>query len=293
MATNKKSSRAGMARNSARGSKKNASINIANAADASEADITESFDRNIKIVKCKNWQVFKSENINHLFRDEYTLSKRYLFRGHGDEKWSLTSSFDRWFQKRNINLKRANKAEISREFLSVFKAISEGQPILPSIWDDEVMTLAVAQHYGVLTRLLDWTESPYIAAFFAFASVVDKESSSGNIAVWCLKRDSAIWAGEYGAEVLEVQSYGNERLRNQRGKFTRLKATFDSLEEYVNSIEGVEGARGVLQKYLIPVGEAKKALADLDLMGINHSNIFPGVEGCARAANLRMSILNS
>ena len=69
--------------------------------------------------------------------------------------------------------------------------------------------------------------------------------------------------------------------------FTRLKATYDSLEEYVNSIPNAVGS---LTKYLIPVNEARVALADLDLMGINPATIFPGVDGCAQTANLRMSL---
>lgn len=267
-------------------------MNVTPPVPAAEDDVTSHEQGNIKVIGCRSWQVFKSEKISHLFRDEINLSKRYLFRGQGDEQWELVSSFDRWFRGRNINVNRANKAnkaDISREFLSIFKSLSEGQPIPSSVWEDEVLTLAVAQHYGVLTRLLDWTESPYIAAFFAFAGVVNKKLESANVAVWCLDRTSVIWTGEYGAEILEVPSYGNERLRNQRGKFTRLKAPYDSLEEYVNTIDG---AMGALTKYLIPVGEARTALADLDLMGINPSNIFPGLEGCASAANLRMSIRN-
>ena len=46
--------------------------------------------------------------------------------------------------------------------------------------------LALLQHHGTPTRLIDFTESPYIAAYFAFQE--DGHEMSEPIAIWCVNR---------------------------------------------------------------------------------------------------------
>ena len=55
-----------------------------------------------------------------------------------------------------------------------------GVAVLPSRPSDDWEFLAVARHHGLPTRLLDWTENPLAALFFAL-----EEPSSGDSAVWC------------------------------------------------------------------------------------------------------------
>jgi hypothetical protein len=81
-----------------------------------------------------------------------------------------------------------------------------------------------------------------------------------------------------------VPSYGNDRLRSQLGRFTLLRAPYDTLEEYVTNFNNEHSP---LLQFRIPSRDVRIALADLDVMGINYSRIFLGLEGRARAAQLR------
>jgi hypothetical protein len=74
-------------------------------------------------------------------------------------------------------------------------------------------------------------------------------------------------------------------LDRQLGKFTLLQSPFDSVEDHIGKCDSTGTA---LRKVTLPATEARLALSDLDFMGINYSSIYPGLDGCARAASLRM-----
>jgi FRG domain len=233
-----------------------------------------------EIIQCAGWRDFSVRATSGLFPKQAFERGVFLFRGVALPEWPLISTFDRWYRDRP----RDGKAKASDRLLALFQKEAESTDVPKEFWANEVARLALAQHHGVPTRLLDWTESPYIAAFFAFAAIAHVSQPPDDVAVWCLDTRSPIWSREFGAEILDVPSYGNERLRTQLGRFTLLRAPYDTLEEYVANFSA---ERSPLWQFRIPSRDLRIALADLDVMGVNYSRIFPGLEGCARAAQLR------
>lgn len=236
---------------------------------------------NIEQKHFSSWENFKSEFGGHLFPNEPFRRGRYLFRGHSHPHWKLETTFDRMF----LNQPKATRLRIAEELLEVFKRGLEGEDIPSEVRADPSLFHALGQHYGLPTRLLDWTESPYIAAFFAYNSRALWGVTDQSIAIWVLDTTHPIWSSHYGVEIIDVPSFGNKRIRNQSGKFTLSKTPFPDLESYV-AAHGDEGQP--LRKFLLPAPEYAKALADLDAMGIHHGTVYPEIEGAAQMALSRI-----
>lgn len=231
-----------------------------------------------------DWKKFKAEIIQELFGDNYFRRGVFIFRGQANPEWKLEPSFDRIFE----SLCKKDKIDAMKELLDVFKQESEGLDVPSDVWNDEIKALALGQHYGLPTRLLDWTESPYIAAFFAFNDAIVNCQVSEYVAIWALKTSAEnIWNEDFGVQIVNVPSIGNIRIRNQYGKFTLLKTPFNCLEEYVTHFDDEPKQ---LLKFLIHSSAAKDAIADLDAMGINYTRIYPELIGSALSAKIRVML---
>ncbi len=72
---------------------------------------------------------------------------------------------------------------------------------------DEWSVLFFMQHYGIPTRLLDWTENPLIALYFALMGAPFKQYANGDLK---FKDDACVWVldpGKWNRYALNVQSY--------------------------------------------------------------------------------------
>lgn len=101
-----------------------------------------------------------------------TGAQKYWFRGHARVKWSLTPSALRY--KREADRKRA------LQLVSEFKRVAEIKLPRPPGPEDHLKWVQLAQHYGIPTRLLDWTESATIGLYFACLSE-SSEPSDGMV----------------------------------------------------------------------------------------------------------------
>ncbi|GHO98834.1 hypothetical protein KSF_088820 [Reticulibacter mediterranei] len=114
------------------------------------------------------------EKLNMYFGTSFTAS--WAFRGVGKEEWSLQSSLER------LDLK-IPPVVAEQYLLTTFQRRVHHYISDPPAKDDYLEWLALLQHHGAPTRLLDWTKSPYVALFFALDQPRDP---GGNCALWAI-----------------------------------------------------------------------------------------------------------
>jgi len=169
--------------------------------------------------------------------------------------------------------------------------------------------MALAQHYGVPTRLLDWTRKSDIAVFFAAEDAYKhKYDPSSNLVVWAFcfpnfdrqkkhKSDDLfdIWG-------VTAPSATNANLKAQQGVFTLLDfrftdesqgncLPFDSLLENLTAKTKTANPslEWGLQKFTLPVSETEKLLLLLAKMDIASSSVYPGYGSIISDLQMRRS----
>lgn len=126
---------------------------------------------NIVAVRIRKWSEFF----------ELSLKMRYqewFFRGHADASWELTTSLDRdvngarMCSNSDFQIERLVDFDKEHQAIRNFSDVAERYI---SGLADEVEILAVMQHYGTYTRLMDFTASIYVALYFAFDDVIKQQ----------------------------------------------------------------------------------------------------------------------
>jgi hypothetical protein len=100
-----------------------------------------------------------------------------LFRGQRASSWALEPGLDRALSDEGL---RVDRLRLAGSLLEDFNRL--GRPYLNGMPSDDWEWLALAQHHGLLTPLLDWTTNPLVALFFA---VDHDDNQLEGSAVWC------------------------------------------------------------------------------------------------------------
>ncbi|MFT8890197.1 MAG: FRG domain-containing protein, partial [Acetobacter papayae] len=192
----------------------------------------------------------------------------------------------------DINLSDVRSKNLNDSMNRIMK--NSDQKELEDLWPTEeaLEFMALCQHSGVPTRLLDWSYNPYVAAHFAAYSSIINNSTTDKLAVWRYNTENTINArvneqkGDPVTEIyrLEPPFWGsNPNAVAQSGCFLFLRKTgnkeYNNLEPHV--IVDIDKSKTPLVKITTPQSEAPKILNFCSLMGITRSKLFRTYEGCA------------
>lgn len=253
------------------------------------------------------WQDISVDSWDFFDKSIKDLGMECVFRGQSCSDWGLRTSLDRSFdtnQKIILSAKGKTrtfaKKDHERYLIKSFQ--KNANMYLKFLPPDKkkLEWLAIMQHYGAPTRLLDVTLSPYIALFFALESGLD-DSSVFVIRHTELKNNNklfinksnysqtqrAIFNSKERFVSLFNPEYGNERLFVQQGLFlvpSEIDTTLDNLlKDYQDFPDN-----DICIKYIIPARLRLSGLEKLKRMNISSATLFPGIDGFSKSLKFQV-----
>jgi hypothetical protein len=216
--------------------------------------------------------------------DQNTRPGTIWFRGHTDATWQLLPGFMR-------STSATSETTLLNRFRQSAAMLAERRPATSFDWT------FLMQHYGVPTRLLDWSESPLISMYFAVEDWAAKPDTDA--ALWCLwptalNQNANIVdkvEGQYipSFEDDELQAYTVDSLRqNTRLELfpvatiatrnnARIQAQMGTFTIHHNKKVAIEevGDKSHIAKYTIPQAARETLSGELKLLGMTRFSLFP------------------
>lgn len=213
------------------------------------------------------------EKWNDIVSFNQLFLSNYIFRGQGDANWPIESTLLRLVRRCHSERNDPNTVNIyEQKMLKEFKyRFPLYEPNIMIDYNNNVEWLALMQHYGAPTRLIDFTTSIFVALFFALDGSFDKDSviwairkfapEQEHVRAYCTKNNccsvpsdvlnsyfherantfiGTIQGKEGVDEIIPIYpDIANERITIQQGLFLMSTNLHKSFEEVFNSVMGI------------------------------------------------------
>lgn len=252
----------------------------------------------MRVIKLESWSQLQETITGSEFRS-------WAFRGQSDADWNLEPTLRRYFINYRIHPEVWSKQE-KRVFRIFKRKAHQFLEHLPKD-DDAFEWLAIMQHHGAPTRLLDFTWSPYVAAFFAL------HNATTNAAIWAIStpklknsvplreqldgKEIGPWkAGNYEQYfvpnqfdfITQGEPYRmNRRLIAQSGTFIIPSRIDKSVTEILED----NNLTDCLVKFELNTEIMRhETLRNLYNMNITNATLFPDLDGLAKSMSLEFEL---
>ncbi|MGY6648460.1 FRG domain-containing protein [Wenyingzhuangia sp. IMCC45574] len=269
---------------------------------------------------------------NDPFSELYNSGSKYIFRGHQDSKWELIPTVFRNLNSdkeiNRLNILKSGNGHVLPEltdFITFIRGINSlgykiedesfkliSSPLIDDVSQafdliedfpkpEQLKELALAQHYGVHTRLLDFTFNPNKAIFFASEKIkhVNKEGDM-KIGVWAIpERLIEVCQEDFYLQKIFIEGFQNHNMVAQQGLFINYfkgrsndgdlfdeEGRIKSLDKYLfDSKKSSDNGKLIKEKigrpslFTLSHKVAWQIVKRLELLNINWITIQPDLDG--------------
>lgn len=227
------------------------------------------------------------------------------FRGQSDARWPLYTSLERRSTKTRAV---ADYLNLISEIKPAIETFTSGQFTMPHRFELEQATrqydlfdqklrecatyMAHLRHGGFPSPLLDWTHSPYVAAYFAF----HRARHDGDVAIYAY-RERPVNFKIGGSDDAQIVSVGpiiktHKRHFRQQSRYT-MCVRFENGQWFFSPHDAVFGQKDqlnqdLLWKMTIPAKERLKVLRFCDQVNLNEFTLFDSEEGLLEMQAMRV-----
>lgn len=239
----------------------------------------------VPLANVSTWEAYKQ----YVTALEY---RQFVFRGQS-KPWRLRTAFHRSGRADIERFQSDDVAHLHRHISSLTRHVFN----LPDPQEYGAF-LALVQHHGYPTPLMDWSYSPFVAAFFAYHHIrkADAATSSPEDRVRILKFDKERWrrmVPQIGAirgigphvSLFEPLAIENARMIPQQA--LSMVTSVDDIERHVRRFESPESAP-YFEAIELPVTERERVMRELSIMGITAGSLFPGLDGACEELRERL-----
>lgn len=250
----------------------------------------------IPVTRLESWRDF-TNLLESVFFNRHGV--QLVFRGHRRHDWGLMPTLGR-VTTNGIITELLADGQLDR-----FKRAVRGRLNDTALVNEDDELWSVGQHHGLMTPLLDWTYSPYVALFFAFHKEDDRDEKDNPYrAVYVLNKSFLVDnETETGIRVFEPRKDHHGRLVNQAGLFTfsPFDATLENkLTDVLADEEGFtdeelrsaseEEQPEILARYICKIyirnEERDACVRHLRRMNVHHASLFPDLIGASDYCNI-------